>query len=332
MKQNIKSLNALCDYFDLGTINQIPKKIEGGLLHVMLKIETESGIYAVKQLSRDIDINNKHILQQYDLTEKIAAQFIQRGIPAVSSFEKSGKHLIIIDNQGFLIYPWVTATILDKDIISEEYALKIAPILAKMHRINLDVPKIGETEYAIHDDIKIINLIKKSIDLQCSFANILKQHENDILISNADYHQAIHLLKRQCVISHGDLDQKNVLWDSNNEPILIDWESARKLNPTYEIVNTSLDWSGITSHFDKSLYIKMIQSYQNAGGIIDEPSYKASFYGCLGNWINWLVYNIERSCQTDNDQQKTIGITQVTQVIPTIMRIRKLIPELINAR
>ena len=68
-------------------------------------------------------------------------------------------------------------------------------------------------------------------------------------------------------MSHGDLDQKNVLWDANDVPILIDWESARRLNPLCEIVNASLDWSGITtSHFDEALFTQMLKVYQAESG------------------------------------------------------------------
>jgi len=72
----------------------------------------------------------------------------------------------------------------------------------------------------------------------------------------------------------------------------------------------------------------MIAYYQHAGGIIDNVSFEASFYGVLGNWINWLVYNIERSCSTP--EQRVIGIEQVLQVLPTITRLKALIPRLLT--
>lgn len=39
-----------------------------------------------------------------------------------------------------------------------------------------------------------------------------------ILEINTNYHDAILMLKAHSVISHGDLDQKNVLWDSSKNP------------------------------------------------------------------------------------------------------------------
>jgi thiamine kinase-like enzyme len=93
-------------------------------------------------------------------------------------------------------------------------------------------------------------LAETSSNKSCEFSSKLNENLGNLLGANQKYHSAIDVLKENTVVSHGDLDQKNVLWDSENNPILIDWESARKLNPTYEIVNVALDWSGINSNFN----------------------------------------------------------------------------------
>lgn len=327
---NTNHLFNLCNHFGLGTTIRSPKRVYGGLLHLMWHIDTDKGAYAIKQLSRDINLTDEGIINNYDLTEQITSRFIQQGIPAVCSLEKSGKHLRLIDNTGFLVYPWVDAGALDKDTVSENHALQIPAILAKIHLINLDVPEIAQPKFDIHSRNKLIKLIDKSESFDCSFANDLRKNQNDILAANDAYQNMISVLKNHIVISHGDLDQKNVLWDENNNPILIDWESTRKINPTYEIVNACLDWSGITTNFNKELFAKMIAAYQKAGGIIDKPAFEASFYGVLGNWLNWMVYNMERSCNREESEQKNIGINQVKQVLLTISRLQRIIPELIR--
>lgn len=39
----------------------------------------------------------------------------------------------------------------------------------------------------------------------------------------------------------------------------------------------------------------MIQTYSNSGGQLDKAVLEAAFNAVLGNWINWMVYNIERA-------------------------------------
>ncbi|MDP3269641.1 MAG: aminoglycoside phosphotransferase family protein [Legionella sp.] len=322
-------IESICSYFKLGMPTKPPKRIYGGLLHVMWHLQTDKNIYAVKQLSKDINLSDDHIVENYNLTEHIASQFIQKGIPAVCATEQAGNYLFIIDDVGFLVYPWIVAKALDKDIVSESPALQIAVILARLHEINLQVPEILEPEYDIHTNDNLIALTQRAEEYRCSFSMLLNMHLADLLSANTAYHQAVPVLKKHSVVSHGDLDQKNVLWDKANNPILIDWECARKLNPTYEIVNGSLDWSGITTQFNPELFNKMIQTYKIAGGIINKSDFEASFYDVLGNWINWFAYNIERSCNPIDSEQRLMGIEQVTQVIPTILRINDLIKKLV---
>ena len=228
------------------------------------------------------------------------------------------------------MYPWVNAKALGNDEINEGQALIIARLLAKMHLINLCFEGIDEPEFDIHDNKHITNLIKQSTQMRLPFADILNSHLSTLLAINESYLRSIEILKKHTVVGHGDLDQKNVLWTENKEPLLIDWESASKLNPTYEIVNAALDWSGVTTNLKINLFHKMLKSYSEVVGLIEKLIIEAAFYGVMGNWINWMVYNINRSINQKELEQKNIGIEQVMQVLPTILRVKTLMPELIS--
>ncbi len=305
----------------------LPQRVYGGLLHKMWYLKCNGSQFAVKQLNSSIQLTEE-VKSQYELTEEIAFQFSQRTIPAVHALKLENNYLILSEDEAFLVYPWITAKALDKDAISEAHALKIATFLAKIHHINLNVPQLSAQEFDIHPNEKISVLIDQSASQNLVFKEQLRNNQRVIIELNDLYQKAIPILQGSSVVSHGDLDQKNVLWDTNDAPFLIDWESARKLNPTYEIVNCALDWSGITTPlFHKSLFIKMLKIYASSGLTINQDHLEASFYGVLGNWINWLVYNIERSFSSDKEQQD-IGIEQVLQVLPTIIQVKESIREL----
>lgn len=309
-----------------------PTRVYGGLLHLMWKLDVGDKAYAIKQLSKDLQLS-ENVVNNYELTENIAFQFSSLGVPAISAIEFAGKHITNIDGTAFLIYPWADAQALDKDAISKKHALQIPVILAKMHLINLDVPELSEPEFDIHQTESIIHLIDKAEYYDCSFSRDLRENQDNIAGINECYQKSILLLTKTVVVSHGDLDQKNVLWDKNGKPILIDWESARKLNPTYEMLDAALNWSGITTKtFDKSLFIELLKIYSHSGAVIDRIQVKAAFYGILGNWINWLVYNIKRVCKTDQNEtdQRQMGIEQVEQTLKTILRVELMIAELMQ--
>jgi thiamine kinase-like enzyme len=326
---NHKYLMTLVRHFNIGQVKNEPLRVEGGLLHIMWRLDTSTGSYAIKQLSKKVDLKNKNIIKNYELTEHVAFLFASQGVPAVYAIEENDKHLFIADNVGYLVYPWINAKALDKDAVSQACAIEIARVLANMHHINLNVNEIAEAKFDIHDNQVIIDLVSLAKKKDAVFSVYLLKHLEELLEINQNYHHSIVSLKSHTVISHGDLDQKNVLWNEANYPFLIDWESARRLNPTYEIINAALDWSGIATKFNKSIFIAMIQSYEESGGAIDRDNVDAALWGVLGNWINWMLYNINRAVTSADPEQKNIGIEQVNQTLSTILRIKDLVSELL---
>lgn len=324
---NTHHIEALCAHFSLGKIVKPPQRVYGGLLHRMWRIDTDKTSYAVKQLSKDINLTDERIVKNYECSERIASGFIVQGIPGVCAIEKSGKYLFMIDDIGFLVYPWVDAKARDQHMVSENHAVKIAAILAKMHALHVDEPEMTGLEFSTVTKEKMLAFIDKAEIFDCPFAKDLKKNQSELLAANEAYQNAIPILKTHVVISHGDLDQKNVLWDSDNNPILIDWESACKVNPTYDIINTAFYWSGITTHFNQNVFFKMIETYQKEGGVIHADHLIAACNGAF-SWIGWLVYNIERACVQEESEHRTIGIEQVNQTLATILRLQMVIPAL----
>lgn len=240
MTLNSNQLITICASLQLGKPLKAPLRVEGGLLHVMWRVDTDHSSYAIKQLSQDIDLKNESNIRNYNLTEHIASLFAAKRIPAISALKNPNHdYLYLFEKQGFLIYPWLEAKSLD--VISESHAVQISKILAKMHNIHLHVPKIPDPEFSIHSHDDILESITKSENAKSPFLHDLKQKQAYLLEANTSYQNSLSILRRRVVVSHGDLDPKNVLWDGLGNPYLIDWESARKLNPVYEIVNASLD-------------------------------------------------------------------------------------------
>src|SRR5471030_1785210 len=97
-------VQSICEWLNLDYPISLPTRVYGGLLHLMWRLETETGSYAIKQLSKDIHLSEA-TLKQYELTENIARQFAVHGIPAVSSLAKNGKSLIHTGKNTFIIYP-----------------------------------------------------------------------------------------------------------------------------------------------------------------------------------------------------------------------------------
>ncbi|MEJ2531301.1 MAG: phosphotransferase [Halioglobus sp.] len=330
LSENPRHLEQLCAALDIGPQIGALSGVSGGYHHRMWRLESQRGSYAVKQLSVDADVSDADTVEHYNVTETIAETFAGRGVPAVYAIKQGETYLQVIDGEGYLVYPWSAGAALDIFQISTGHALEIARILARMHRANIAVPGANQQQFDIHGEEKIVQLLELSWEFNRKVAKSLQDALPNVLSVVERQRSATQSLQCHQVISHGDLDQKNVLWDTKGNPALIDWESARELNPTYEIVLEALNWSGIGSRFDPQLFWKLISSYRNAGGIIERDSLEASFHCVLGDWVNWLMYNVGRSFDPEDEAQRTLGAQQVDLALSTLRRLSKELPELVS--
>ena len=326
---NPDHLECLCSRLAIGRPSQGVARVFGGLHHTMWRLDTSLGTYAVKQLSADTDLDDADIVDHYNVTEAIAEAFYRRGIPAIYARKANAQYLQIIGNVGYLTHPWTSAVALDLKRISERHALQVAGLLARMHRADIFIPNLQEPQLEVHPEEKIFDLVHRASEAGLAIARPLRE-QLPAFLNIVDCHQrAIQILQQHTVISHGDLDQKNVLWDVQGRPFLIDWECARKLNPTFEIMLEALDWSGIASRFNPELFGKILSAYEAAGGVVEPAAIEASFHGILGDWLTWLMYNVGRSVFLEDAEQRLIGAEQVHYALATILRLQQKMSELL---
>ena len=104
------------------------------------------------------------------------------------------------------------------DTINPTYALTIAKTLATMHRLNLTIPGITQPEYDTHINEDLKKLIHKSVVENVPYAQQLSHQQSLIMAINDRYSAINSSLNTSLVITHGDLDQKNVLWNEPPQP------------------------------------------------------------------------------------------------------------------
>ena len=329
LSENPQHLERLCTVLGIGPPGRALAGVTGGYHHRMWRREAQRGVFAVKQLSVDADVNDSDTVAHYNVTETIAETFASHGIPAIFALGGEGNYLQVIDSEGYLIYPWRAGSALDIFQVSTEHALEVARVIARMHRAEITVPGVKQLQFDTHSEDNIIQLVELSGSLNRKVASLLRAELPNLLNIVEHQRSATRKLERHLVISHGDLDQKNILWDREGNPALIDWESARKLNPTYEIVLEALNWSGIGARFDSRLFWSIISAYKEAGGSIERDSVEASFHCVLGDWVNWLMYNVGRSFDTEDREQRTIGAQQIDLALSTLRSLRNELPDLL---
>lgn len=133
------------------------------------------------------------------------------------------------------------------------------------------------------------------------------------------------------IISHRDLEPKNVMW-SENDPLIIDWESAGYINPMVDLLETAIYWStNERRQIDKQKFLAFVNAYKRINGELHSDWEKVLAMGFISK-LGWLEYSMKRSlwmeCTDEEEQQ--LGTKHVPLTIHEILNYSKAIPKLID--
>ncbi len=312
-------IKKILEIYNLVELQKEPQQIHGGLLHKMWKLETANGNFALKVLNPEI-MNKVGILEEYTLSEVIAEQVHMQGINSVFALRSIDNNLVEkIDSDYIILYPWLEGETLKAENITIEKAKKIGEILAKLHSIKLDAKNFKKPQaqfVSIEKWSEFQELVSKSdFSWKENFNSLLPQ----IINLTPDIIGSINKMLQKTVVSHSDLDAKNVIW-VHNDPYLIDWESAGYVNPGSELASLALDWSfGIS----KENFTGVIYAYREILPLKDSQIIDG-LLGAINNKLRWLEFNIKRALGLISNDKEEIALGN-SECIKTIEDIRKTI-------
>ena len=307
-------MNRLIEYLNLGTIVKEIVQVSGGLLHKMYHVHTDKDEYAVKVLNPEI-MKRPVALQNTVNSEKIAAAF-QTLIPVVAALEINGKQIHELDGNHYMIFDWVEGASIFPPMISSENCYAIGDVLGKMHHENLAIDGVIPEE----DGALMFTWDKYQELLQGdeneAWAIRYQAALSDIKSWNQVACDAGEELVKTLVISHRDLDPKNVMWN-RNEPLIIDWEAAGYVNPYQEFLEVVNYWADdgkcglLKEHFDA-----LFDAYTNHIKL-ENVDWNAVFAGSYMGMLGWLEYNVKRALGIESATADEVQLGK-EQVLGTI--------------
>lgn len=317
----------LCNILKLGEIVGIPKAITGGLLHRMYAIETTQGKYAIKALNPQIML--RPVAMQHFISSEGIVSIAANNIPALPAKRFNGTFMEEVDKQFYLVFDWVEGKSLKPKEINIVHCEKIGAILADIHMT--DFSKLGLINDC-SDNGQLIDwnyYLQKGEENNVVWVNLLLETIDKLYHWNAQANKSAKQLAADMVISHRDLDSKNVMW-SEDQPLIIDWESAGYANPMQELTETAIYWSeNETGNIDKERFLAFIGGYKKRYGTLQANWTMVLENGFLGK-LGWLEYSLKRSlwieCTDEEEQQ--MGTGQVAGTINAIRRYAEIITEL----
>lgn len=317
----------LCSSLELGKIVGTPEAIAGGLLHRMYAIVTTQGEYAIKALNPKIML--RPVAMQHFINSEQIANTALNNIPALPAKKYNGTFMHEIDKQFYLVFDWIDGNILKPNEINISHCKKIGTILADIHM--MDFSELGiMNDWSDNEQLTDWNFyLQKGEENNTVWVNLFCQSVDMLYDWNAQANKSANQLASNMVISHRDLDSKNVMWSRDN-PIIIDWESAGYINPMHELIETAIYWSeNEIGSIDKERFLAFIQGYKKKYGTLQANWRMVLVNGFLGK-LGWLEYSLKRSlwieCTDEEEQQ--MGTAQVIETINSIRRYADMIFDL----
>lgn len=305
----------------IGTYIKEINKISGGLSHRMYKVVTDKGIYAIKELNPGV-IKRKDAFSNFIFSEKVSEIAIRNGITAIGALKINNEVITKIDDNYYMIFEWLDGRTLKADEIIEKHCKIMGEVLAKIHNIDfneIEDEKRKNLNLEYYDWNRYIEIAEKN---NKTYASLLKQNIELLYELNEKSIKALKCANENLIISHTDLDRKNVMWQGD-KPFIIDWEASGYINPTIELIQVAWYWSGgDIENIDYNKFNTLIKSYnEHYKGNIDkriEELVSADNYGGLG----WLNYNLKRSLCIENQyEQDEIELAE-NEVIQSINEIK----------
>jgi len=309
-------------------------KITGGLLHKMYKVITDKGVYAVKELNQGI-MKRPEAYSNFVFSEKVSDIAKVNGISAVEAIKINNDIMKKVNDIYFMVFDWIEGKTLSDGGITEKHCEIIGENLAKIH--NIDFSQI-EDEKRKKIDIqefewnKYLELAKKE---NKNYAINLEQNINFLYELNKKSNEALKYANKNLVISHTDLDRKNVMWQED-KPYIIDWEASGYINPTIDLLQVAWYWSGgDVGNIDYKKFKIVVDTYKKyTKRKIDEDIEKIIYADIYGR-LEWLNYNLKRSLCIENkcyqdeielaENEVTKSIIEITYNVSQIDKIIEIL-------
>lgn len=314
----------LIDYLKLGMLRGTLQQVFGGLLHKMFKVKTSSGVYAVKTLN-PIIMKREKAISNTIFSEKVAKVAYRNSIPVVVAHEKDGC-IHEIDGSYFMVFDWVDAKSLMQEETTLYHCKAIGNILAQIHCV--DFSELADDVISTPESFKVDwqQYCGLGIDISKEIGKYLTKLEKWTSLVN----QSVIKICTNQVISHRDMDCKNVLWDKNGTPFVIDWESAGYINPLVELIDVALAWSGMSidnPNLDK--FKAVVSSYLESGGTIADDITTVLGYGYIGK-LEWLEYSIKRAMgiESSDEEEQQLGVEQTYSTLKALVDYEQMIPDI----
>lgn len=314
----MKRISKLCMRYNLGNIIDSPNMVAGGLMHKMYHVRTDKGEYAIKILNPDIMKRPKALANM--VNSELVSNALIALIPLVAAKSFEGKNIIELEGTFFEIFDWLEGKSIFVPDITVYHNEQVGKILGKIHASHIEIASMV-VDHNIREEYAWSELIVNAKECNLEIQDMLQENLADIIKWDKNAVYGLREISKYQVISHRDLDPKNVMWN-NDGPYIIDWEAAGYVNPYQELIEVLNYWiSNELGKYDREKFNALMTAYTDFNDI-SNVNWKVVLCSSFDGMLGWLEYNLKRALSLEgtgeNDQQEGIQ-----QTIGTISELKK---------
>jgi len=213
------------------------------------------------------------------------------------------------------VFDWVDGKTLSADQIRPTHARQIGVQLGRLHGHSVATtgfPKPDTSSMPIDWN----DYLEEGKRQQSDWLQLLVEEQEQLQRLERLALEAKLQLPEDWIVSHRDLDPKNVLWTTNG-PVLIDWESAGLIHRAVDVFETACYWSKRKDDtFDRDRFNAVLAGYTINQRLPDVDWLHVINISVQGK-LDWLKFNLDRSLgkRSVPEAERTLGTEQVLLTI-----------------
>lgn len=344
----------------LGKLLTEPQRVTGGYMHRMYRLDTHTGVYALKLLNPKI-MERPDAMENFRRAEELEQILYRNDIPVVPALEQNGRKMQCLRGQYFYLFSWKSGKVLNWRAIQRHHCATAGRLLADIHKISWENDN-GDMERKGFDlDEEADSAGERTADLdwngyieraqrKCpAIAEELIESRELLNLAGQEYNGALRSVPSVRCICDGDMDCKNVLWEGR-KPYIIDLECLDYGNPYIEMFQLALSWAGGTvCELEFGRFFAFLEGYvtewsgmafgdswgQRAGMLAEKrirrleekklPGWEGiDWEGLSGigyGWLDWLAYNVRRALGEESSDREEQEMG-IREALESIRRIR----------
>jgi Ser/Thr protein kinase RdoA (MazF antagonist) len=283
--------------FGLGTALGGLRPVTGGRSHLLWRLSTTTGEWAVKQLNRS---REAWWTDAYEIAAEVQNAACARGIamprpmpPAHPAATLLADLTIEGEFASFVVHEWCAGAVLADLDVDAGVLPWVGETLAALHSLPVALTPADARLYEPHDPREWVEWL--DADGPADFIQAVREFLPDIARAKEVVDEARTRIGPELtpVFTHRDVKPDNVLLTATS-PVLVDWDGAGLDFAEWEAIRAALAFSRAPAGWHRHSFDRVIRTYQASSGRRIAPV-PASFAGVLRQQLTAAAYLLWRA-------------------------------------